>query len=82
MSHPQHPQQHLEHFVLTTVVKYPEWAADATAVLAAAHAQVHRRATQHGLVVQGRPSERVEDLHDARRVRITLSVDALPEQRP
>ena len=79
MNHPgQQPEHQPEHLVLTTVVRYEQWDANSRQVLHGARATLQQRAAQHGLLLHGRPIERVEDLHDARRVRITLSADALP----
>ncbi|WP_432503180.1 hypothetical protein [Kineococcus arenarius] len=66
------------HLVLSTVVSEAEWRADVPAGLAALHAKLHQRARQQGLVVSRPPAEDVVVLPDVRRVRITVTAEAVP----
>jgi len=68
----------VEHLILTTVVKVAEWRADTSAVLAYAHQQLHQRAQQSGLRIDGEPHADVDYIANAERVRVTLSVEATP----
>ena len=73
--------QHVEHLILTTIVKEAQWNAGTLTVLEAAHATLRERAGQRGLILHGQPHEHIEVIPNGQRVRITLTADAVPAGR-
>ncbi|NAZ77118.1 hypothetical protein GTQ99_17065 [Kineococcus sp. T13] len=67
-----------QHFVLATVVTRTAWESGSHQVLASSRAVLDEQMRRCGLLVRDRPREEVELLPGGTRVRITLSVDAVP----